>query len=255
MRIVRFSYAGRAHYGILKDETIQPIQGTPFSAIKPAGAPVSLNEVRLLAPSVPSKIVAIGVNYKSHAIEFKHDLPPQPLIFLKPSTAIINPGEDIVYPPSAHQVDYEAELGLVIKKKAHMIRQDEASGYIFGYTCFNDVTARDLQKVDGQWTRAKGFDTFAPFGPWIETELDPTNLTVESFLNGALKQHNNTNNLIFSVPFLVSFVSQVMTLMPGDIIATGTPSGVGPMQPGDRVEVRIEGIGTLQNRIAGFEPE
>jgi 2-keto-4-pentenoate hydratase/2-oxohepta-3-ene-1,7-dioic acid hydratase in catechol pathway len=254
MRIVRFAYRGRTQFGVLKDDNIQPIRGNPFSLIEPLGTPVKLTEARLLAPSVPSKIVAIGVNYKSHAAEFKHELPAQPLIFLKPPTAVINPGDDIVYPPSSIQVDYEAELGVVIKKKAHNIIENEASDYILGYTCLNDVTARDLQRLDGQWTRAKGFDTFAPFGPWIETELDPSHLSVESYLNGAVKQKNNTANLIFPVSVLVSFVSQVMTLLPGDVIATGTPSGVGPMQPGDVIEVRIEGIGSLQNRVAAFRP-
>jgi 2-keto-4-pentenoate hydratase/2-oxohepta-3-ene-1,7-dioic acid hydratase in catechol pathway len=254
MKIVRFTQAGPAGYGSLKDGSIQPLKGDPFGAIEEFGKPVPLGDARLLAPSEPSKIVAIGVNYTSHAAEFKHDLPAQPLIFLKPPTAVINPGDDIVYPASSRQVDYEAELGVIIKKKAHGVTPEAALDYVLGYTCFNDVTARDLQKIDGQWTRAKGFDTFAPFGPWIETELDPSRLTVESFLNGALKQHNDTSNLIFPVPVLVSFVSSVMTLMPGDVIATGTPSGVGPMQPGDVIEIRIEGIGTLKNRVVSLKP-
>ena len=203
-----------------------------------------------MPPCQPSKIVAIGINYRSHATEFKHDLPYSPLMFLKPATAVIGPGDDIVYPALSNQVDFEGELGIVMGKKAHLIDAADAPKCILGYTCFNDVTARDLQKKDGQWTRAKGFDTFAAIGPWIETELDPSNLKLETRLNGEIKQNGTTTDLIFNVAQLVSAVSQVMTLLPGDVIASGTPGGIGSMQPGDTIEIYIEGIGTLVNHVS-----
>ena len=225
------------------------MSNTPFRSIKLTGDSYPLDEVRLLAPCLPSKIVALGVNYRSHAQEMDSNLPKNPLVFLKPPTAVIGPEDKIVYPPSSKQVDYEGELGVVIGKKAKGITQEQAKDYILGYTCLNDVTARDLQKSDGQWTRAKSFDTFAPIGPCIETELDDTNTDIETYLNGRLVQKGNTRDLVFGVPELVSFVSHVMTLLPGDIIATGTPAGVGPMQPGDTVEIKIGGIGSLRNYI------
>jgi 2-keto-4-pentenoate hydratase/2-oxohepta-3-ene-1,7-dioic acid hydratase in catechol pathway len=193
--------------------------------------------------------VAIGINYRSHAAEFEHDLPESPLMFLKPSTAVIGPEDSIIYPALSKQVDFEGELGIVIGKKAHQVTTADVPKYILGYTCFNDVTARDLQKIDGQWTRAKGFDTFAAIGPWIETDLDPSALKLETRLNGKIKQSGTTADLISPVARLVSAVSQVMTLLPGDVIASGTPGGVGPMQPGDTVEIEIEGIGTLVNHV------
>jgi 2-keto-4-pentenoate hydratase/2-oxohepta-3-ene-1,7-dioic acid hydratase in catechol pathway len=176
------------------------------------------------------------------------------LIFLKPSTAVIGPDDDIVYPRMSRRVDYEAELAVVIGKTARKVTEETALDYVLGYTCFNDITARDLQKKDGLFTRAKGFDTFAALGPWIETEIaDPDNLTVEAYLNGERKQHGNTGNMVFGVRRLISFISQVMTLLPGDVIATGTPAGVGPMRPGDEVKVRVEGIGALRNRVVSEE--
>ncbi|MCK5423136.1 MAG: fumarylacetoacetate hydrolase family protein, partial [Deltaproteobacteria bacterium] len=177
-------------------------------------------------------------------------LPEDPLLFLKPSTAVIGPNEDIIYPAMSHRVDYEAELGVVIGKETKGISEDEAEEYILGYTCFNDVTARDLQGKDKQFTRSKGFDTFAPMGPWIETELNPASLKVESYLNGERRQSGTTADLIFSVLQLVSFISNVMTLLPGDVIATGTPAGIGPMQVGDTIEIVVEGIGTLKNEVS-----
>jgi len=250
MKIVRFTAGGRAHYGIIEGSKIQQLATAPFNGIKPLDITYKLADVRLLAPCQPSKIAAIGINYKSHATEFQHDLPDSPLMFLKPATAVIGPEDNIIYPALSRQVDFEGELGIVISKKAHLIDAAEALKYVLGYTCFNDVTARDLQKKDGQWTRAKSFDTFAAIGPWIETELDTSALKLETRLNGAVKQSGNTRDLIFPVARLVSAVSQVMTLLPGDVIASGTPSGVGPMQPGDTVEVQIQGIGTLVNHIA-----
>jgi 2-keto-4-pentenoate hydratase/2-oxohepta-3-ene-1,7-dioic acid hydratase in catechol pathway len=253
MKIVRFNTAGKTVYGILEGDSVRTIAGEPFRSIQKSGDIYKLSEVRLLAPCVPSKIVAIGVNYRSHALEMGSQLPENPLIFLKPPTAVINPGDDIVYPPSSNRVDFEGELGVVIGRKARRVSGKEALEYVLGYTCFNDVTARDLQSRDGQWTRSKSFDTFAPFGPCIETELDPSDTPIETWLNGECKQKSNTSDLIFGACELVSFISQVMTLLPGDIIATGTPGGIGPMQPGDTIEVRIEPIGTLKNRVVKQE--
>ncbi len=250
MKIVRFAADSRVKYGILKGESIQAIEGRPFRNIKPvAGGHYRLSAVKLLSPVTPSKIVAVGLNYRGHAAELNNPLPDEPLIFLKPATAVIGTEDNIIYPPSSSRVDYEGELGVVIRKTAWRVSIEDALDYVLGYTCFNDVTARDLQNRDGQWTRAKGFDTFAAIGPCIETELDPGNVIVETYLNGELKQRGNTNDLIFAVPRMVSFISNVMTLLPGDIIATGTPSGIGPMSAGDTVEVKIAPIGTLRNYV------
>jgi 2-keto-4-pentenoate hydratase/2-oxohepta-3-ene-1,7-dioic acid hydratase in catechol pathway len=250
MKIVRFTVSGHNHYGVLTANMVQQLNAAPFGPLKPQDLFYELDEIRLLSPCKPSKIVAIGINYCSHASEFKHELPDSPLMFLKPATAVIGPEDNIVYPSLSKQVDFEGELGIVIRKKAHAINPTDAFNYILGYTCFNDVTARDLQKKDGQWTRAKGFDTFAAIGPWIETELDTANLKLETRLNGVIKQSGTTADLIFPVAQLVSAVSQVMTLLPGDLIASGTPSGVGPMQPGDTVEIQIDGIGSLINHVS-----
>jgi 2-keto-4-pentenoate hydratase/2-oxohepta-3-ene-1,7-dioic acid hydratase in catechol pathway len=249
MKIVRFAAENRVNYGILKGDSIQTIEDEPFRQIKPSDRHYPLSEVKLLSPCTPSKVVALGLNYRSHAEEVKIKLPETPLIFLKPSTAVIGPEENIVYPPSSTRVDYEGELGVVIRKAARSVPAARALDYVLGYTCFNDVTARDLQYHDKQWTRAKSFDTFAPVGPYIETELEPGNVVLETYLNGELKQHTSTSDLIFSVSELISFISQVMTLLPGDIIATGTTSGIGPMYPGDTVEIKITGIGTLRNYV------
>lgn len=249
MKIVRFAAEGKIKYGILTGQSIQLIAGTPFRAIKPAEGHYRLGQVRLLAPCSPSKIVAMGLNYRQHAEEVKATLPREPLIFLKPSTAVIGPEENIVYPPSSTRIDYEGELAVVIKKRAWQVPVKDALDYALGYTCLNDVSARDHQRDDVQWTRAKGFDTFAPIGPCIETGLDPGNVIVETYLNGQLKQHASTSDLIFGVPEQISFISHVMTLLPGDVIATGTPSGIGRMRAGDVVEIRIEPIGTLRNYV------
>jgi 2-keto-4-pentenoate hydratase/2-oxohepta-3-ene-1,7-dioic acid hydratase in catechol pathway len=249
MKIVRFTADSRVKYGILNDESIQAIVGSPFRRIKPSDHRYRLSEVKLLSPCVPSKIVALGLNYRSHAEETRNPIPKNPLIFIKPPTAVIGPEDNIVYPPSSTRVDYECELGVVIKRPAKRVSEEDALNYVLGYTCFNDVTARDHQRDDVQWTRGKSFDTFAPVGPCIETELDPGNVTIETYLNGELKQRGNTRDLIFSVPVLISFISQVMILLPGDIIATGTPSGISPMHPGDTVEIKIEPIGTLRNYV------
>lgn len=198
---------------------------------------------------LPEKIILVGLNYKDHAKEMGMEIPAEPIIFLKPTSALIKNGDKIVYPEDIKRLDYEAELAVVIKKQAKNIPAEAAKDYILGYTCLNDVTARDLQKKDGQWTRAKSFDSFCPVGPHIETELDPHGINIQSYLNGKLKQDSNTSNFIFSVDFLISFISKIMTLNPADIISTGTPAGIGPMQKGDKVKIAIEGIGALENQV------
>lgn len=249
MKIVRFAHTGKAEYGILNEATVRAIAGLPFDTIKETDRQYPLSEVTLLAPCLPSKIVALGVNYHSHSEEMNSQPPDEPLIFIKPSTSVIGPEEKIIYPPSSQRVDYEGELGVVIKTMTRQISKEAAKKHILGYTCVNDVTARDLQAKDKQWTRAKSFDTFCPIGPWIETELDPYDLSLETILNGEIKQKARTSQLIFPVFELVSFISHVMTFLPGDVISTGTPGGIGPMQSGDTVEVRIEKIGTLKNYV------
>lgn len=249
MRFARFRYNNKILYGLLENEAALIIEGDPFSGFKRTAQTVPLNSIRLLAPCEPSKIVAVGVNYSDHAAEFKKELPKEPLLFLKPSTATLDPGEPIRLPPRSRRVDYEGELAVVIRKRAARIGAEESPEFILGYTCLNDVTARDLQKEDGQWTRAKGFDTFAPLGPWIVTDISPDNLKIESYLNGERRQSASTAQLIFKVPALVSFISQVMTLLPGDVIATGTPAGVGPLKSGDTIDVVIDGIGRLTNPV------
>jgi 2-keto-4-pentenoate hydratase/2-oxohepta-3-ene-1,7-dioic acid hydratase in catechol pathway len=249
MKIVRFAIDDKPGYGILKGEQIQALAGSPYRFIKPLERYYRLNQVRLLAPATPSKIVACGLNYCSHVAETNHQIPTSPVLFIKPSTAVIGPGDSIIYFRHLTRVDYEGELGVVIKRRTWQVPASEALSCVLGYTCFNDVTARDLQHSDGQWTRAKGFNTFGALGPCIETELDPGKVMVETYLNGERKQQGNTRDLIFPVPELLSFISQVMTLLPGDIIATGTPDGIGPMQVGDHIEIKIPLIGTLQNTV------
>jgi len=207
------------------------------------------------APVIPSKAVCVGLNYKSHIEEMGENLPEEPTLFLKPRTAVIGPAENILLPPQSSRVDYEGELAIVIKDHTRWVSQSEAHKHVLGYTIANDVTARDLQSKDGQWTRAKSFDTFLPLGPWIETDVDPMNLSLRTLVNGELRQEGNTADLIFDVFYLVSFISKIMTLEPGDIILTGTPSGVGPLNDGDEVVVEIEGIGRLVNRAKQLEKE
>ena len=249
MKIVRFSMDGTTGYGVVKDNEIQAIEGKPFGELEMSDTCYPRSDVKLLAPCEPTKIIAMGLNYHSHARELDMALPNSPLTFLKPSSAVIGPGDNIVYPSASHRVDYEGELAVVIKKAAWRVKAEDALDYVLGYACFNDVTARDLQSSDCQWTRAKGFDTFAAIGPWIETELDPSNVNIETYVNGKLKQQGNTDDLIYSIAEIINFISNVMSLIPGDIIATGTPSGVGPMYPGDTVEVRIPPVGTLRNFV------
>ncbi len=252
MKIVRFAAGDIVKFGLVEGSTVKGLKYSPFSPLSTGletdGSSYQINDLKLLAPTAPSKIVCIGLNYKAHAAEGSHELPKLPLIFLKPPSAIINPDDQIVLPTS-DRTDHEAELAVVMGRKAKDVTEAEAKDYILGYTCFNDVSERVIQHGDGQWTRGKGFDTFAPFGPWIVTDVEPGNLKIEALVNGVAKQSSNTSYLIFGVPTLVSFISKAMTLMPGDIIATGTPNGVSPLKHGDTVEVRIENIGTLRNYV------
>lgn len=254
MKIFRFVDGKKPAYGTLDGDVLRALDGEPYGDYTVTRRRYKLDEVKLLAPCTPSKIVALGLNYRKHAAELNQTLPSTPLLFIKPSTAVIGPDDNIIYPESSARVDYEGELAVVMKKAAWLVPAEQALDYVLGYTCFNDVTARDLQNKDLQWTRAKGFDTFAAVGPCIETELNPDNVPVETYLNRELKQRGNTSDLIFPVPELINFISHVMTLLPGDIIATGTPSGVGPMKPGDTVEVKIKPVGTLRNYVVRQPP-
>lgn len=250
MKIYRYKFRNKSYYGVLKEELLYPITGSVYRKFDVQRRGVPISDVLVLPPVKPSKIVAIGRNYKDHAAEMGKPLPKEPLIFLKPPSALVGPNEIIIYPDMSKRVDYEGELAVVIRKKAHRLADNANIGaYILGYSCFNDVTARDLQRKDVQFTRGKSFDTFAAVGPCIATDIDPSALRLKTFLNGKLRQSGNTKNLIFPIPHLVRFISRVMTLNPGDIIATGTPAGIGPMTPGDRVDVQIEGIGVLSNRV------
>lgn len=250
MKIYRAKHKNKMFYGVLKEESLFPIEGSIFRNIRIKNEKIPISEVILLPPVNPSKIVAVGANYRNHAMEMGRRLPKEPLIFLKPPSAVVGPDDIIVYPKMAKRVDYEGELAFVIRKKARLLDENDNVGdYILGYTCFNDVTARDLQEKDGQFTRAKSFDTFAAVGPCIVTDVDPSGLRLKTFVNGKLRQSGSTRNLIFPVPFLIRFISHVMTLNPGDIITTGTPAGIGPLSPGDRVDIQIEGIGTLSNTV------
>jgi 2-keto-4-pentenoate hydratase/2-oxohepta-3-ene-1,7-dioic acid hydratase in catechol pathway len=239
-------------YGKFLGTTIARLTAAPWLGGRPAGESVDAGSIQLLAPVEPSKIVCIGLNYHAHVTaSFSADKPPEyPLIFLKPPSSIIAPHDKIVHPPQSERVDYEAELGVVIGTTARNVSEAEAAKYIFGFTCVNDVTARDLQKKDGQWSRAKGFDTFCPVGPWIVTDYDWRDVLVEGIHNGTTMQSGRTSQMIFNIPYLISYISSAMTLLPGDLISTGTPSGIAPMKPGDSITVRVEGIGSLENSMA-----
>lgn len=253
-RFVRVRLPNEAiSWGRLSDDhTVTPLRQAPWLGEAESGKPVPLADVTLLAPAEPSKIVCIGLNYHAHvqASYSADEAPERPLIFLKPPSSIIGPEDKIVHPSQSERVDYEAELGVVIGRIAKDVAEKDALSYVFGYTCVNDVTARDLQKVDGQWSRAKGFDTFCPIGPWITCGAAVEDVLVEGIHNGEIKQSGRTKQMIFKVPFLISYISSVMTLLPGDVVSTGTPSGIAPMKPGDTIEVRIEGIGSLVNSMA-----
>lgn len=251
MKYLRFEDKDKLErYGVLEGELIREIDWDLFGDYMPTDVTYTIEEVNILPPCIPTKIICVGLNYKDHAKEMNTKVPEEPRIFIKPNTAIIGHEDVIVYPDHmSERVDYEGELAVVIGKRAEKVAIEDALEYVFGYTCLNDVTARDLTAKDIQYTRGKGFDTFAPFGPFIETELDPSNLHISTYLNEEIKQSSNTSMLIFSVPKLINFISNVMTLLPGDIISTGTPSGIGPMKKGDTVEVHIEGIGILKNQV------
>jgi 2-keto-4-pentenoate hydratase/2-oxohepta-3-ene-1,7-dioic acid hydratase in catechol pathway len=250
-------------FGVLDgDGQVAQIEGHPFGRISFTGARYAQADIRLLSPILPSKVVCVGKNYAAHIEEMKGltgDAPTEPLLFLKPSTAVIGPGDAIRIPPGSTNTQHEAELAVVIGARgARHVTPEQAQASIFGYTIGNDVTERDLQKRDGQWTRAKGFDSFCPLGPWIETDLaglglDPADLEITCSVDGEQRQQGRTSQLIFSVPTLISYISQIMTLLPGDVVLTGTPSGVGPIRPGQRVECTIEGLGTLTNSVAAAE--
>jgi 2-keto-4-pentenoate hydratase/2-oxohepta-3-ene-1,7-dioic acid hydratase in catechol pathway len=250
MRIVRFQYKNEApRYGWLLEEKVGAIVGNIYDEYRREEAELPLSSVRLLAPIEPSKIICVGRNYVEHAKEHDAEVPNVPLIFLKPPSAVIGPGEAILLPSQSQQVEHEAELVIVIGKRGRCILAEEAQNYIFGYTVGNDVTARDLQRSDGQWTRAKGFDTFCPFGPWVDTEFDPSDAVITCRVNGQPRQMASTRDMVFNVNDLIAFISSVMTLEPGDLIFTGTPAGVGPLQDGDEVVVEIEGLGKLSNPV------
>jgi 2-keto-4-pentenoate hydratase/2-oxohepta-3-ene-1,7-dioic acid hydratase in catechol pathway len=249
VRLARFRRGDRISTGTLEDDVLRPLRGTFFEDPIPTGESLPLTEVRLLAPIIPSKVICVGRNYVEHAEELGSEVPDEPLLFMKPSTAVIGPGDPIRLPPESGRVDHEGELAVVIGRPCRRVSVEEAFAFILGYTCGNDVTARDLQRKDGQWTRAKGFDSFCPLGPWVETEVDPSDVEISTRINGETRQRARTSEMIFGPPALVSYASQVMTLLPGDVILTGTPSGVGPLSPGDRVEVEVEGIGVLANEV------
>ena len=250
MKYLRFLQNGNIRYGLLeKDNTIREVVGDIFNNYKNTENVYPLAEITFLPPCVPTKIIAVGLNYFDHANEVQMKIPDEPLIFMKPPSTLIAHNDNIIYPKMSKQLDYEAELAVIIKNRIKNIEPGDVSKNILGYTCFNDITARDLQKKDEQWTRAKSFDTFAPIGPYISTELNPDNLQIKLYKNGQLMQDSSTSNMIFKVDKIVSFISKIMTLFPGDIIATGTPSGVGQLEEGDIVKVEIEGIGVLKNNV------
>ena len=251
-RYVRRNTASRPtpRYGLIEDQSVIEIAGLPWEQWTRSAHASHLSDICLLAPAEPSKIVCVGRNYAAHAAELGNELPKEPLIFLKPSTSIVGPEEPVMLTRFSQQVEHEGELALVIGRRcSHLRDSDDALSYLLGYTCLNDVTARDLQKTDVQFSRAKGFDTFCPVGPHIETDLNPTSLQVETRVNGALRQSGKTSLMIYPVPFLVRWISRMMTLLPGDLVATGTPAGVGPLVAGDTVEVAVSGIGVLRNPV------
>lgn len=251
MRFIRYTTGSDApRYGWVYEDRVGPIEGEPFGEYRRMDAEIPLHMVRLLAPIQPGKIVCVGRNYAEHAREQSVDVPDIPLLFLKPPSAVIGPGDTIILPPQSRQVEHEGELAVVIGKRGRWIPAEDALKFLLGFTVANDVTARDLQRRDGQWTRGKGFDTFLPLGPWIETDLDPADILVQTRVNGEMRQMASTREMMFPVEQLIAFVSSVMTLEPGDLILTGTPAGIGPLHAGDTVEVTVEGIGSLSNPVA-----
>ncbi|HTZ46642.1 MAG TPA: fumarylacetoacetate hydrolase family protein [Verrucomicrobiae bacterium] len=263
MKFCRFlplsSTAGRAHapvYGLLDADCVREISGLPWAGWVEGHTIWDLHNIKFLAPCEPSKIVCVGRNYAAHAAELGNEMPKEPLIFLKPPSSLLGPDQPILLPSASKRVEHEGELGVIIGKKCSQLADDaDPLSYVLGYTCLNDVTARDFQKSDVQFTRAKGFDTFCPIGPHIQTQLDPTNVLVECRVNGQLRQSGNTSLMAFPVSFIIRWISHVMTLLPGDLIATGTPAGVGPLVPDDSVEVSVAGIGVLRNPVHPLAPD
>jgi 2-keto-4-pentenoate hydratase/2-oxohepta-3-ene-1,7-dioic acid hydratase in catechol pathway len=251
MRLVSFLQGNQKRWGVAQGQKATLLKDAPFGGISPTSIEKNLSGLKILVPCQPTKIVLVGLNYRNHAHELNMKIPKEPIIFLKPLSSLLNPQEKIIYPRQTKQLDYEGELALVVKKRAKNIsyKPEVIKDYILGYTCLNDLTARDLQKKDGQWTRAKSFDCFCPVGPWLETDFDPLNAEIKTFVNGELKQNSNTINFIFDPYYVFSFISKIMTLEPGDVIATGTPPGVGPLASGDKVEISIKGIGILANTV------
>jgi 2-keto-4-pentenoate hydratase/2-oxohepta-3-ene-1,7-dioic acid hydratase in catechol pathway len=255
VKIARFSSGDDPRFGVVEgdtgDEVVAVIEGDPlYRPVAFTGERLPLADVRLLAPVIPrSKVVAVGRNYADHATELGNEVPAEPLVFLKPNTSVVGPGDPVVYPAQSSDVQYEAELAAVIGRICRDVPVELAPKVVFGYTCGNDVTARDLQRSDDQWTRAKGFDTFCPLGPWVETDLDPADVRVTATVNGETRQDGRTGQMVHDVASLIAYVSSVMTLLPGDVILTGTPAGVGPVRPGDEMAVSVEGVGTLTNRV------
>jgi 2-keto-4-pentenoate hydratase/2-oxohepta-3-ene-1,7-dioic acid hydratase in catechol pathway len=251
MRLLRFRHGDRIATGVADThgDTVRVLAGTFFEEPLPTGEELPLDEVHLLAPVLPSKLVCVGKNYEAHAAEFDMTVPEEPLLFLKPSTAVLGPNDPITLLPISRRIDYEGELVVVIGRLAKDIKAEDAYRVILGYTCGNDVTLRSLQKTDDQWARAKGFDGSAPIGPWIETDLDPNDVVVQTRLNGDVRQQASTSDLVFGVATLIEYITSFMTLLPGDAIMTGTPEGVGKLEPGDLVEVEVDGVGTLANTV------
>ena len=251
MRLVRFRHGDRIATGALEpgSDDIRVLRGTFFEDPLPTGETVTLGDVLLLAPVLPSKLVCVGKNYAAHAAEWGQTVPEEPLLFLKPSTAVLGPNDPITLLPISRRIDYEGELVVVIGRLAKDIKAEDAYRVILGYTCGNDVTLRTLQRTDDQWARAKGFDGSAPIGPWIETDIDPNDVLVETRLNGEVRQHASSIDMVYGVATLIEYITSFMTLLPGDMIMTGTPEGVGKLVTGDVVEVEVEGIGTLANTV------
>ncbi|MEX1162369.1 MAG: fumarylacetoacetate hydrolase family protein [Nitriliruptor sp.] len=250
MKIVRYDNDGPA-WGILDGDKVMAAEGVPFQDLTPTSVAGRLDEIRLLAPVEPRTVMCVGRNYKAHAEEFGNEVPERPILFMKPPSSVIGPGEQIVYPPQSQRVDPEAELVAVIGKRAHQVSRADAMEFIGGFTCGNDVTARDLQKTDPgqQWTRGKGFATFCPIGPWVETDFDASDVGVTCTVDGETRQDGRTSAFIFDLPFLVEYISNFMVLEPGDLIMTGTPEGVAPVEVGAEITVAVEGLGTLTNTV------
>jgi len=249
VRICRVAVDDDLYFGLIEGEAVVLLAGHPFGELSPEGRVLPLTDVRLVAPVLPSKIIAVGRNYADHAKELGNEVPVAPMVFLKPSTSIVGPDEPIALPWQSEQVEHEAELAIVIGRLCREVPEERVPEVVLGYTCANDVTARDLQKTDGQWGRAKGFDSFCPIGPWIETSVDLDDAAITCHVNGDLRQDAVLGDMVRGVPELVSWISSVMTLLPGDVILTGTPAGVGPLTAGDFVSVSIDGIGTLTNPV------